>query len=74
MPEPARFAILTRLGRAPKDIGGATAEVQRICLLSAGQMQYLFPEAKIWHERVMGLTKSLVAIRRGAEAGAQAAE
>lgn len=74
LPEPARFAILTRLGRAPKDIGGATAEVQRICLLSAGQMRYLFPEGEIWHERVMGLTKSLVAIRRPGAVEAQAAE
>ena len=48
--------------------------MQRICLLSAGQMRYLFPEGEIWHERVMGLTKSLVAIRRPDLAQAQAAE
>ena len=36
----------------------------RIRLLSAGQMQRLFPQSDLWREKVFGLTKSLVAIRR----------
>jgi len=65
LPEPARLALLARAGKAPKDVARATLAVQRISLLSAGQMKYLFPDSDIWRERVMGLTKSLVAIRRG---------
>jgi hypothetical protein len=65
LPEPARLALLARTGKAPKDVARATLAVQRISLLSAGQMKYLFPDSDIWRERVMGLTKSLVAIRRG---------
>jgi hypothetical protein len=36
---------------------------QRIRLLSARQMRRLFPDAELWRERLLGLTKSLVAIR-----------
>ena len=32
-------------------------------LLSVTEMQQLFPDAQIWHERVAGLTKSIVAVR-----------
>ena len=65
LPEPARLALLARAGKAPKDVARGTMAVQRISLLSAGQMKYLFPDSDIWRERVAGLTKSLVAIRRG---------
>jgi len=34
-----------------------------IRLLSARELRRLFPEARLWRERVCGLTKSLVAIR-----------
>lgn len=64
LPEPARLALLSRAGKAPKDVAKATLAVQRISLLSAGQMKYLFPDSEIWRERAFGLTKSLVAIRR----------
>jgi hypothetical protein len=64
LPEPARLGLLARAGKAPLDVSRATMAVQRISLLSAGQMKYLFPDAELWRERVLGLTKSLVAIRR----------
>ena len=35
----------------------------RIRLLSARQMARLFPDARLWRERALGLTKSIVAIR-----------
>jgi Methyltransferase domain len=34
-----------------------------ITLLSAGQMENLFPDSKIVNERVLGLSKSLIAVR-----------
>ena len=64
LPEPARLGLLARAGKAPLDVSGATMAVQRISLLSAKQMNYLFPDSTLWRERVLGLTKSLVAIRR----------
>jgi hypothetical protein len=64
LPEPARMAVLGRTGRAPRDVAKATLSVQRIALLSAAQMKCLFPDAELWRERVAGLTKSLVAIRK----------
>lgn len=36
----------------------------RIRLLAAREMRRLFPDSQLWRERVLGLTKSLVAIRR----------
>lgn len=37
---------------------------KRIRLLSARQMQRLFPDSDLWKEKAFGFTKSLVAIRR----------
>ena len=34
-----------------------------IRLLDERELQQLFPEAKIWYERMLGLTKSLIAVR-----------
>lgn len=36
---------------------------KRVRLISARQMQRLFPDGQIWREKYLGLTKSLVAIR-----------
>ncbi|WP_410001590.1 class I SAM-dependent methyltransferase [Sphingosinicella rhizophila] len=65
MPEQARIRALQMTGRLGGDIdaGAATRAVQRISLLSASQFSFLFPESRIWKERVAGFTKSLVAIR-----------
>lgn len=43
----------------------ALAQVLTIDLVSATEMRHLFPESTIWHERILGLSKSLVAVRRG---------
>lgn len=40
-----------------------------ITLLSAGDLRRLFPDAEIHRERVFGLTKSLMAVRRDAPGG-----
>ncbi|WP_162806506.1 class I SAM-dependent methyltransferase [Sphingosinicella terrae] len=78
LPEQSRIGALKALGRLPRSLsaGEATMAVQRICLLSAAQLADLFPEARIWREKVAGFTKSLVAIRgevgSAAEAGKSA--
>lgn len=63
LPEQARVALLSRSRKAPADMTRTTLAVQSISLLSASQMRCLFPDAHLWRERVVGLTKSLVAIR-----------
>lgn len=39
----------------------ALADVTSIRLLTASELQALFPDARIWRERILGLCKSLVA-------------
>jgi len=65
LPEQARISALKAAGRLPCDMPAdqATLRVQGICLLGKAQLGTLFPDARIWRERVAGLTKSLVAIR-----------
>jgi Methyltransferase domain len=60
LPRRARQALNRRftLGWQPK------GEWEEITLLTAGDMQRLFPDAEIRRERVVGLTKSLIAVRR----------
>jgi hypothetical protein len=67
LPEQSRIAALKVARRLPWDLpaGPATQAVQRIALLSRAQLAELFPDADIWREKVVGLTKSLVAIRSG---------
>lgn len=59
-PERLRRALNRRftLGWQPK------GEWEEIKLLSARDMRQLFPDAEIHRERVLGLTKSLMAVRR----------
>ena len=42
----------------------AKGEWEEINLLSAADLRRLFPDAEIMRERVLGLTKSLMAVRR----------
>jgi 2-polyprenyl-3-methyl-5-hydroxy-6-metoxy-1,4-benzoquinol methylase len=60
LPKRARQALNRRftLGWQPK------GQWEEISLLSAGDLRRLFPEAEIRRERVLGLTKSLIAVRR----------
>ena len=46
-----------------RSIDEAMRDIQTVNLLSRSQLAELFPDAKIVHERVVGLTKSLTAIR-----------
>jgi hypothetical protein len=67
MPEVWRFRILMKrdcgFWQRRTDLGEAVKAIQSAVLLDNRQMQYLFPDAKIIHERVLGLTKSLIAVR-----------
>jgi len=70
LPEQMRAAIL----RAPKGkyvpkdapYDAAIEMVQRVVLLSGGQVRELFPDAEVRAERVLGLAKSWIAVREGA--------
>ncbi|HEY0528577.1 MAG TPA: class I SAM-dependent methyltransferase [Gemmatimonadaceae bacterium] len=44
-----------------EDAAAATREVKSICLLSESQVRELFPDASIYKEKFLGLTKSFVA-------------
>ncbi|GAG25121.1 unnamed protein product, partial [marine sediment metagenome] len=37
--------------------------VQEVRLLDERELNQLFPDSQIWHERVLGITKSLIAVR-----------
>jgi hypothetical protein len=67
MPESWRYRILMRRScgfwEKRPDIGEATKAIQSALLLDKRQLQFLFPDARIFNERFMGLIKSLVAIR-----------
>lgn len=68
LPEPLRAAILfAPKGKfVPRDApyDSAIEMVQRVVLLSRGQVAHLFPDAEIVAERVAGLAKSWIAIRQ----------
>jgi len=67
MPESWRYRIVMK--RACGDwgkqsnVGAATERIQGASLLDKQQMQYLFPDAMILSESLLGLTKSLTAVR-----------
>lgn len=68
LPEPWRASMLLgrRRGFWPKasDVGEATRIAQSAILLDHRQLAHLFPDGRIWRERFLGMTKSLVAIKR----------
>jgi hypothetical protein len=70
LPESTRAALLTRLRlgfRGPmKDFDVAMRDIQTVNLLTATQIRALFPDAELRRERLFGLPKSLIAMRRGA--------
>lgn len=69
MPESWRYRLimLKDMGHMPKahSVSDAVRTVQSSVLLDQGQFSTLFPDAEIRRERVLGLTKSLMAIRFG---------
>jgi hypothetical protein len=68
MPESIRVRMLMgrhrgAWGKAP-DLDTAMNQIQSAALLDMRMMRTLFPDATIHRERIIGLTKSLTAIRR----------
>ncbi len=67
LPEPWRLVLLLKRGAGfyakSKNIDEAMAFIEDATLLDHRRFHYLFPDATIERERVMGLTKSLIAIR-----------
>lgn len=64
---PGLFVALPRAGQIRViDWGNrwwAKSSIPDFHLLNAGEIQHLFPDAEIVHERSLGITKSLIAIR-----------
>jgi len=68
LPVAARAAISRRWPLSPPDLRGhtrldAVEDVLEVELVSATEMGLLFPDAELWPERFLGMTKSIVAIR-----------
>jgi SAM-dependent methyltransferase len=63
VPRRAQLAINRRISLGWRKRGPHVGETE-INLLSASQLRRLFPEAEIHRERILGLTKSLIAVRR----------
>jgi SAM-dependent methyltransferase len=61
-----RFTVWAWLTRPPEDEREWYVRhfLESVHLLSAGELQELFPDAEIRRERFMGMSKSLVAVRR----------
>lgn len=72
LPEPVRLPLVRTFGmghvsRAESDLE-AMHSVQHARLLSRRMVQALFPDAVIITERIVGLPKSFIAVRRAAQA------
>ena len=73
LPESVRLTMLMRRarghwGRAP-DVSTAMEKIQSAVLLDCRMLSSLFQDATIYRERIYGLTKSLIAVRRTDPAG-----
>lgn len=68
LPEPFRVSLIMRrkLGywARAEDIGEATRTAHSAILLHKRQMAHLFPDAEVVTEKVFGLTKSYIAIKK----------
>ncbi len=66
-PETVRVRMLMRRKRGFRErkatVHAAMEDVQSVVLLSATQLQALFPDATIRREKLAGLTKSIIAVR-----------
>jgi hypothetical protein len=72
LPMAARARLAARWPLAhssPSSPEAAMSEVQWTELVGAAEMRAYFPDSRIHHERLAGLTKSLVAIRTGPGTG-----
>lgn len=67
LPEQVRYRLLMARGWGfrpqQKTVAAAMDSIQGCALIDRRQMQSLFPDAKVLDERVMGLAKSLMAVR-----------
>jgi hypothetical protein len=67
LPESWRYRIILRrrcgFWEQQPDVGKAVIQVQSASMLDKRQMQFLFPDADISFERLMGFPKSIIAIR-----------
>lgn len=71
MPELVRLSMLMRRprghwGKAP-DVDTAMGQIHSNVLLDYRMLTTLFPDATIYRERFLGLTKSLIAVRKGTQ-------
>lgn len=68
LPRPMQRALLMRrdLGFIPRagTVAQAEAALDGVRLLDSRQMRDLFPDAELTHERVLGFSKSLIAVKR----------
>jgi hypothetical protein len=66
LPVPARASVVRHWPFGHARITGRGESVNSVLsveLLSITEMEFLFPGSEIWRERVLGVPKSLVAIR-----------
>jgi SAM-dependent methyltransferase len=67
LPEPMRYRLIMNrtcgYWQRQDNVGDAIKTIQDAVLLDKQQMHYLFPDSRIVPETVLGVTKSLIAIR-----------
>ena len=67
LPESWRYRIIMRrrcgFWERQPDVGKAVRQVQSACMIDKRQMHFLFPDADISFERLMGFPKSMIAVR-----------